>query len=307
MMTIKKFSAGNITEALSLIRCEMGNDAVILGTSRRAGKAPGRDRVEIVAAKEEARTSHGRSQPGAGKRRRESKEIVHMKDLDTGIMLELKQIETRLQSIMKTLQIPEGIAMTQDTGSLHRGLLDAGFDPRVLQEKADNGGLDRGDSLDAAVRSLVGDLSIQIASERISVFLGPSGSGKTTTILKIIKRVYLPEGISPKVIYFGSDDGKDTSWLASQCRALGVKFMKISEAGTLEGIIRSERRPRILIDTPSISSLDDDDMRFLIEASKQRDDMMACHRFDHGSFEYMCDRLLCAAAIEDGPGLDETR
>jgi flagellar biosynthesis protein FlhF len=274
MMTIKKFSAENITEALSQIRREMGKDAVILGTSRRTGKVPNGNRVEIVAAREGGQRARARSLSGTGKRQGERNEIVKMKGLDTEIMLELKQIETRLQSIMKTLQIPEGIGVEQDTGSVHRGLLDAGFDPRFLQEKAGNGGLDSRDSLDTAVRSLVRDLSIRVASERISVFLGPSGSGKTTTVLKIVKGVYLPEGIMPNVIYFGSDDDKDTSWLRSQCGALGVKFVRISEAGTLEGIIENKRRSRILIDTPSISSLNDDDMRFLIETSKRREDMM---------------------------------
>jgi flagellar biosynthesis GTPase FlhF len=251
----------------------MGEDAVILGTSRRLDKMPGSSRVEIVAGKEKEQGRSGEVQPGVEKREGSGGDVARMRELDTSIVGELRQIEAGLRTIMKTLKIPEIIGGERITGTVEGDLLDAGFDLRVLQRKADNGGLDHEGSLDVAIRSLVGDLSIQVPSERISAFLGPSGSGKTTTILKMVKRVYLPEGILPKVVYFGNDGDRDVSWLRTRCKMLGVKFIKSTDIRTLEAIIENERGSRILIDTPSISSLSDRDLRFLIETSQERRDM----------------------------------
>lgn len=325
-MKIKKFTAASIPEALNLVRNEMGDDALILGTSRSPGRKGRAGRVEVVAARDRASariasrvsrrpqaevgggprvqvgapgavavagaadaaglTGEGTVRPGktrtslprpsAGETRRESgrgkgaasqsKEIKEMRKLDRDIVTELKQIETRLKELLEGLDTP--VAWRGDRVSpVNRDIINAGFDPAMLEGKIPASLLRSDAASDQLVKALVGGIPVARTEDRILAFLGPSGSGKTTTLLKIARTVFLDNNVRPRVVFFGRRDD-DTSWLKAQCKRQGLKFTHISRLDKMAKLIKKEKSP-VLIDTPGISDLGDTEMRFLVEASKE--------------------------------------
>jgi flagellar biosynthesis protein FlhF len=188
-----------------------------------------------------------------------------MKKLDRDIVSELKQIEARLKELLDGLGGPaEG--WSKDSPPVNKDILDAGFDPAMIEGKVPVSLLRSESASDQIVRALVGGVPVASTDDRILVFLGPSGSGKTTTLLKVARTVFIPNGAKPKVVFFGSYD-EDTSWLKARCRSLGLKFTRISRIDKMAKLIKKEKAP-VLVDTPSISDLGDAELRFLVEAGK---------------------------------------
>jgi flagellar biosynthesis protein FlhF len=273
MMKIKKFTAPSIPEALRRVRSDMGEDALILGTSRRAGKGDKPNTIEVVAALD---PSGGYQARTGGKRRsrgdaQNADGVTKLRKINSDIAAELKQIEERLRDVLASLAMSVRLG-SGGPGGVEDDLVNAGFDPLLTRDRLP---MDRSPSdptFDGLVRSLVAEVPIAGPPKRISAFVGPSGSGKTTTVLKMVKRMFLPAGKKPRVVFFGSDR-RDTSWLRDQCRTLGVKFVKAERPAKLEKILRKHTKDPILVDTPSISEFGEADLRFLVEAAKSLEDM----------------------------------
>jgi flagellar biosynthesis protein FlhF len=268
MMKIKKFTAASIPEALNIIRDEMGEDALILGTSRTRGRKGRSGTVEVVAARSnrspeaEAKT-HQRPERIPGDPI--AKEIKEMRKLDRDIVSELKQIETRLKDLLEGLNV-QMPAARDAIGPVNKDILSAGFDPGMLEGKVPASLLRSSADSDQIVRALVGGIALRSLKERIIVFLGPSGSGKTTTLLKVARAALENHETRPKVVFFGAKDN-DTSWLKSRCKRLGLKFMRVDRVDSMAKMLKKERSP-ILIDTAGISDLGEAELRFLVEAAK---------------------------------------
>jgi len=293
-MKIKKFTAATIPEALRLVRNDMGDEALILGASRSRSRRGRSGRVEVVAARGGGARSpsedyasdrpgrrNGAMRPGsvkagdavmaAGRATRkgsshETREIKEMRKLDRDIVSELKQIESRLKELLEGLDKPS-TRLGERPLQVNRDIINAGFDPELLEGKVP-AALLRGDTaLDQLIKALVGGVPIAPTEDRILVFLGPSGSGKTTTLLKVARSVFLDDKVKPRVVFLGNND-EDTSWLKARCKHLGLKFTYVSRLDKLAKILKKEKSP-LLIDTPGISDLGDAEMRFLVEASKE--------------------------------------
>ena len=203
---------------------------------------------------------------GPGRAASHTKEIKDMRKLDRDIVTELKQIETRLKDFLESFDAPAA-RRSEKVLPLNKDLVNAGFDPAMLEGKIP-ASLLRSDAASAQlVKALVGGVPAARTEDSILVFLGPSGSGKTTTLLKVARTVFLNNNVKPKVVFFGSDD-EDTSWLKTRSKRLGLKFRQISSMDKLAKMIKKEKAP-ILVDTPSISDLGDTEMRFLVEASRE--------------------------------------
>jgi flagellar biosynthesis protein FlhF len=273
MMKIRKFLAPSIPEALRQVRHEMGEDALILGTSRKRRRDESGNRVEVVAAA-------GSDSDPAGKQAHDpatidataTKEMVTMRTLEKDIVGELRQIEARLKDILETLVVPSVKPAQEVKGSMSQSLLNAGFDRSVIASRL-SPAIPRGTTLDGMLKGVLSGLSIEEPGERIAVFVGPSGAGKSTTILKMVSRLGQPGRARPRVVYFGEDRRRDTTWLGGECKRLGVKFSKVTKISKLEKIITRERKRPILIDTPSISDLREEHLRFLIDMSRRTDGM----------------------------------
>lgn len=270
MTKIKKFTAASIPEALNLVRREMGEEALILGTSRSKGRKGRPGGVEVVAARD-GRTAQyparTREEAGGGtKEVSHSKEIREMRKLDRDIVTELKQIEARLKDLLEGFDRPSEVRNVRVL-PLNRDLVSAGFDAAMLEGRIPASLLRSDAAPDQLVKAVVGGVSVARTEDRILVFLGPSGSGKTTTLLKVARSVFLVNNVEPRVVFFGPKD-EDTSWLKAQCKRLGLKFRHISRMDRMAKMLKKEKAP-ILVDTPGISDLGDAEMRFLVEASRE--------------------------------------
>jgi flagellar biosynthesis protein FlhF len=271
MMKIKKYTAASIPEALNLVRCEMGDDALILGTSRSRGRRSRDGRVEVVAARDHAvqrvESPVDRSRPGGRKGAGPGiKELKDMRKLDTDIVSELSRIETRLKKMLEDLDVP--LALRRDSHRpVNRAIVDAGFDPLMLEGKFPGSVLQSDAASDEIVKTLVSRMPVARVEDRILVFVGPSGSGKTTTLLKVARSVFIDNNTRPKVVFFGSDR-EAPALLKARCKRLGLKFTQISRLDKMARMLKKEKSP-ILIDTPGISDLGDAEMRFLVETARE--------------------------------------
>jgi flagellar biosynthesis protein FlhF len=116
---------------------------------------------------------------------------------------------------------------------------------------------------------VVREVPIDQGDELVSVFLGPAGSGKTTSVLKIAAGVLLPRRIKPVIVRFGDSGGKDVAWLKSQCKKMKIKFKAVEDVKKIEKLLSKRPRGPVLVDTPSLSRLKDDDLRALLAMSKR--------------------------------------
>ena len=276
-----------------MVKDQMGDDSLILGTTRLPGRAGKPKRVEVVAAVETTRPG-----PAAPQSRRGAKldvsdpEIAHLRKADKDLAVEIRQIESRLKELLDRILGPAEQPGESYAGMAGGKLLSAGFDPDLVRRRLPVERQASGCSIEAMVDDLVDRLRVEPPLEKISVFLGSSGSGKTTTILKIAAGVLLPMGLKPQVVYFGTDDGRSTTWLSTQCRKLRIRFRKVSDTKKMAKILRKAGKHPILIDTPGISDLTDAELGFIAEAAKTLEGMKIRLVVDSG----MDPRNICAIA-----------
>ncbi len=273
MMRIKKFTGPNIAKSLALAKQEMGEDALILSTMRRRKGAE--VVVEIVAANNKALET-ARDLPGPPARNGGSGEeapgspATSPQGLDTGIVRELEQVESRLNAILAKLVPAPSDDRGRRLGELRVNLHNAGFDPGLVQRRFLKREPGPWSSFESYLEDLVADVPLEIPEERVSIFVGPSGSGKTTALLKIAA-VLKKRGMQPRVVYFGEDANGEARALRSRCRKLGIRPKIISSAKKLlEEVERSPDSP-VLIDTSGMASVGDERLDFLAGLTRRID------------------------------------
>ncbi|MGD9141016.1 MAG: hypothetical protein PVJ42_05700 [bacterium] len=274
MMRIRKFTGPNIAHSLSLAKAEMGEDALILQTMRRRKGAE--SVVEVVAANTQAARSAGglgAEGSGADAARRiapPAPESVAggLRATDLSVMRELEEVGLHLNSIMTRIAPPAWDDRRRRLSELRVNLQSAGFDPGLVQRRFLRREPAPGGSFEAYLRDLVGDVPIEAREERVSIFVGPSGSGKTTAILKVAAMLSA-DGAKPRVIFLGSGRAGGSKSLAASCKALGLKFRAIPDAGRLAGEIMKNGREPVLIDTPGITGLKEADLEILAGLTRE--------------------------------------
>ena len=271
-----------------MVRRDMGKDALILGTSRRPRPDREGNVVEVIAAlPDRAEADAGTARTGSygavekvAPQRAAAREIEMTRELDTGIVEELRAIQKRLEEILVGLgqHAPAALeaAGPRPVGKaspiLRERLLGAGFYPSLIDSKGEFLATARNMSLEALVRSLVKEIEPKEPVEDVSVFIGPSGAGKTTTVLKIATGMLLPNDAKPLIVYFGSDsDG--AKWLQSQCKKLHIRFKYVSNIKDMGKMLAKRSEFPILIDTPGISALTEEELRFFVEAARETEGM----------------------------------
>ena len=274
MMRIKKFTGPNIAKSLALAKAEMGEDALILQTMRR--RKGTESVVEIVAANNRAARSAGSlndgslsagAEPGGARERASSGSpnagSAVLRDTDLSIMRELEEVELQLNSIMARIAPPAWDDRRKHLSELRVNLQNAGFDPGLVQRRFLKMEPVPGGSFEAYLTDLIGDVPLEVPEERVSVFVGPSGSGKTTALLKVAAAVLLSKGVKPRVIHFGSGPARDSKGLAASCKELGLKFKAVSDGTRLVTEIMKSGEHPVLIDTPGIAGLGDENLEII--------------------------------------------
>jgi flagellar biosynthesis protein FlhF len=288
MMKIRKFAATSTAEAFRMVQRELGKDALILGTTQRPRPDRDGNTVEVVAA------SGGRAQAGPVQmsskgqavtaQGSQAEQVRRVRELDAGVVSELRQIEQRLTEILAGLDLPEASeasATSSEAGAaedrkaspiLRERLLGAGFAPDLIDSRDHFLAAARNISLEALVRCLVKEVTQETPAEDVSVFVGPSGAGKTTTVLKIAAGMLVPNGAKPRVIYFGREEAA-AGQLQSRCKKLHIKFKHVSGIAQMRKVLAKPSKFPILIDTPGISSLGEDELRFFVEKAKEQENV----------------------------------
>lgn len=226
-MRIKTITAKDMSEALRIIRTQLGPEALILST-RKTKNAKGEPTLEITAAMEEPAPATKPVAPLA--------DILKQADKAAN-----KPLPTLQHSKIPTFNLPEELA-----NRLHQGVRDLA-----------NNGFSTVDALEMLLGKLLTfhPLPELLTKGKAHVLLGPTGAGKTTLISKLAihaKRQGLKVGL------MSLDDEKLAGFepLRIVAEMLGDTAHLIRTAADLKAAA-SQLGPRhmILIDTPGLNPL----------------------------------------------------
>lgn len=266
-MESRTYKAREMSEALALVRRELGPDAVIVGTRKVAGRALGLlggSFVEVTAAPPE-----GEEAPSGS-----TEESQADTDASTDQLLAQRRASrartTPRRPVRDLIESNPEVALAAVSGrvaphaALRRRLL-AAMVPRDLCERwlSKLQAPDPSSSARAAGEaSLRAYLHASIGSpaplcgrgSRVAAVVGPTGVGKTTTIAKLAANARLVEG--KRVALISLDDQRigGTTGLRAYARLLELPMTTASaEGGLSHAIARFADADLILVDTAGLS------------------------------------------------------
>ena len=275
-MNIRKFIARNSSEAIKMVKKEMGDDAVILRTRtvRYSGKdaeKPGQG-IEVTAAVDYDAPA---TEPGRdindeirelGREMREIKEAIlfadaaHVLDPELYFNPDLRERYNYLknfglnENLIRKFMIeerPESPAKKQNRSHLLQDSL-----MKVLtQIKTDT---DRD----------------KLNKKRIYTFIGPTGVGKTTTLAKLAAQSALQNSMKTAMITLDTFRIAAAAQLEAYARIMGLPMEVAVSAKDLQKTIRKYNDyDRIFIDTAGRSPNSDQDHNELINLFKNNDNV----------------------------------
>ncbi len=269
-MQTQTFQAREMSEALALVRRELGPDAIIVETKRVSGRALGLlggTFVEVTAApgeSESAPVSRGRPRTPTPTTTSES----------TSTLLAQRRATRNRQrgpqrDVSSLIAEEPSAALAAVTGvrphaALRRRLL-AALVPRELceswlthvpeQPATEAGRAFEENRLRAVIRGTLGDpIDVCRPSSRVAAFIGPTGVGKTTTIAKLAARATLLE--DKRVAIVSNDDVRigGTAALRAYAGVLGVPMTtSAAEGGLPRALARFADADLVLVDTAGLS------------------------------------------------------
>ena len=288
-MKIKRYEASSIQEAISKIKNDLGENAILLSSKRLRG---GRNPVfELTAAADEAQTERRSSTPRAEPRGTgrtpamppESQEALHAfrKDIDDLKALvieanrknilygELMELKESLSTFFDMLGIRKTEGKPQPLSKLYYNLVAGG----VSKDRAYRlvGTIRKGltaraeDDYDGVLHTAEELIQKSVVPSyertrqgRVVAFVGPTGVGKTTTLAKLAARWSLEE--SKKVGLVTADTYRIAAveQLRTYAKIMGLPLEVASEKEEFKNALRKfQDRDVILIDTPGRSFNDE--------------------------------------------------
>lgn len=306
-MRIKKIRAKNFSEALSLVKKELGPDAVILSSEDKKGV---RSYVEVTAAVDydleaaeeefQAVTEIPVSAVGAGESQQKmaaepvSTELIHLKK-------DIEDLRTYIESMKNS-----GFELTM---SEERKRIFSFLKEKSIKEEYALKLVERVNTIEDIERVMTDDLSLSWSSAnhlsksgaasatndiRIKMLIGPTGTGKTTTIAKLASGA-IKEG--KKVAMISIDTYKIGAAEQSRIysRMIGIPLdIVASRESFLKSIEKFSDRDLILVDTSgqnpkdasymnSLNAIYDTgvqvETQLLLSASSDCDFLMETHKY----------------------------
>lgn len=195
MANIRKYQAKTITEALAMVRADLGRDAVIVQTrkvNKRVLGVWGREMVEVWASDNPALESLRRPQPPS------TSNVTHSAPEEAPSRIE--QLENEIQNLKQMIAqlARQGVAVVSDhvpsaAPAENRWmslLCEAEVEEAVARELLRSVPLDT--LSESALQSLIaerlptsGAITLQEGHPKVVMLVGPTGVGKTTTIAKL--------------------------------------------------------------------------------------------------------------------------
>ncbi len=270
-MNVKRYIADDVSEAMKLVKEELGVDAVILHT--RKIKKPGlfgffkKPSVEVVAAVEEKYIEEVKEDI--------EEEIEEEKKDDTSddinnLKEEVSEIKKMIESLSKTgIHVEEEVTSSYEE-ELANYLNNLDLSDIVVQNvlnvvkrqvkiTKENDAIVKSTIREALKNYLGEPYTIDPISDnqRVFLFVGPTGVGKTTTIAKLAAKLSLVD--NKKVAFITADTYRIAAvdQLKTYSEILGIPLTVIYEpADVKEAIYKYSDKDIILIDTAGRSHKD---------------------------------------------------
>lgn len=256
-MKIKKIKAGTCSEALEIVRKEMGDDAVILSSSQV--KEGGKIYVEVMAAieydenlKENNFNTEFLQKEGNLKRDRLSME----KNTALNDLYDLKSEIARLRSAIEEMKNRGyGLSMSAEKMEIFHFLKERAifeeFALRICEKTKDI------EEIPKLVLSELSDFRKTEDKKKIVMLIGATGVGKTTTIAKLAARA-IKEGKKTAVISLDTYRIGAIEQMRIYTKILGIPFDVVSDRRKLKGILEKySDKDRIFIDTTGRNPFDE--------------------------------------------------
>ncbi len=218
-MRIRNFQAKSVSEALGMVKKELGPDAVILKTTpmNTKGGRVGEKLFEVTACIDDG----GLRTRRRGEHRIETVPLASDSDIDS-IKDTLRILQKDIKRLtMLSIPSPRDVDLDDELLTLFHDLTGSGIDPaeavRVLKDVQGNG-IDVTD--DSAVRNAVAEKMISELAESYEIkqfaggannvaFVGPPGAGKSSMAAKLASHFVVDEKIAVKLVSL--DDFRPTA------------------------------------------------------------------------------------------------
>ncbi|RJQ45426.1 MAG: hypothetical protein C4538_08335 [Nitrospiraceae bacterium] len=263
-MKIKKFQARTFSEALSCVKKELGDDAVIISSEDRKGSRP---YVEITAAVDydveryDSKSSAPLAAPPAGDLAELKNEIRTLRECiesmrNSGCEMTLPAERKKMFYFLREKSI-------RDDYALH--LVERAKDIDDL-EMLISEDMSRTKFFDS-FRSSVWDMSDRY-SKRIVMLIGPTGAGKTTTVAKLASKA-VKEGRKAAIIGVDTFKIGAIEQIRIYSKMIGIPLDIVSDAQELKKSVKKfNDKDILLIDTTGQNPKDEQYIKNLKEIYK---------------------------------------
>lgn len=277
-MQIKRYEVKSIQEALTRIKNDLGDNAVILSTKRmKGGKVP---LLEITAARDEGDTGlsfreSGENEESAGNRLSGSadfniirKDLDEMKSLirdlrrEDPIRREMNQLKGYLNNLMDVLCAWEKNLFPGPPSKIYYHLVANGVSRERAYKLVTT--IDKIDSFDNTFKFVEETIikSIPVSSKKkkrgVIAFIGPTGVGKTTTLAKLAAHYAMSEKLGIGLISADTYRIAAAEQLKTYAKIMGLPIKVVSEKEEFkQALSRFSDKDLVLVDTPGKSRNDE--------------------------------------------------
>jgi len=273
-MQIKRYEANSIQDALTRIRADMGEDAVILSTKRLSG---GRQPLFEIAAARDDRDNvapPGRGTSGKVERKGDQPEGVErlagrieeltvlVREVREGaaVRRELTDLKNTVNTLFDLLDLRD--REKENHSGVFYHLISNGISSErarrlmsLVRKGAPVGRGEEAEQLDAVeelIRTSMKPLPREVRGKRTLAFVGPTGVGKTTTIAKLAARYALAEKRSVGLITTDTYRIAAVEQLKVYGKIMGLPVEVAGDGAAFRNALKKfSDRETILIDTPA--------------------------------------------------------
>lgn len=255
-MKIKKFKANNFSEALSMVKKELGDDAVILSSSQI--KEDKKSFVEVLAAVEYDNESFGKLDPIATLKDSISRDQnIHKKDKKVTDDFDLKSEIKSLRNMIEEMRNRGyGLSLPVDKMEIFHFLKERNifeeFAFRICEKAQDI------EEVPGIILSDLKECQKAVDEQRIIMLIGATGVGKTTTIAKLAARA-IRSGKRISIVSLDTYRIGAIEQMRIYARIMGVPFEIVSDIKALNNVLKKHSdKDNIFIDTTGRNPLDED-------------------------------------------------
>jgi flagellar biosynthesis protein FlhF len=280
-MQIKRYEVRSIQEAVTKIRSDLGEEAVILSTKRlKGGKVP---LLEVTAARDESEKRSSSREPSETQQIGNNlmsasadldkirNDIDEMKSLirdfrkEDPLRRELSQLKEYLNNLMNVLGTWEKNLFPGPPSKLYYHLVANGVSRERAYKLVNT--IDKIDSFENTFKLLEDKItkSIPVSSQKkkkgVVAFVGPTGVGKTTTLAKLAAHYVMNDKLGIGLISADTYRIAAAEQLKTYAKIMGLPIKVVSEKEELkQALNRFSDKDLVLVDTPGKSRNDEDYM-----------------------------------------------